>query len=154
MTAHVVIDGIQRRLPIVRIDGKDYFIMGGTYQVLPNEREVNEQYDTGGGIDVQVRQTDKWRWVFTLLVPYNSYCVETIRDNDNGALDIGYAADLRASSYKTAPDDLLGFYDITAFEDFTGSYTHLVYLQTEWWSPDKDDPGKWQVPVKLWGYEA
>lgn len=149
MTVNITINGIQRRLPIIRLDGRDYFIMGGTYQRLYHEKIINERYTSTGAIKRQIVNTRKIRWRMTLMVP-TSYTQVTVT---GGTFNVGDIDTLHASANKMPPNDLLAYYDITAYQNFAGSYTHYVYLKLDWEQPNANDPGVWQVPIELWGYE-
>lgn len=142
--------GEQNKLPAVKLDDKIYFIQRDTYSKVHNEAEITERYTPSGEIDRQKNQTNKHRWNFTLFVP-TSYALLDV--TGAASADIGMLDDLHASAYKVAPSDLLEFWDITCYEDFTGSYTNLVYMSLEPEAPSGNDPSRWQVPVKLWGYD-
>jgi hypothetical protein len=146
----VEISGQQNALPTVKLDGKKYFVMSDTYSRQYNEAIVTEKYTPSGGIDRQKVQTNKHRWEMTFLVP-TSYAAVSV----NGALDadVGLLTDLHASAYKVAPDDLLWFYDIELYESFVAP-SHYVYLALDRETPMGNDPSRWQVPVRLWGYNA
>ena len=150
----VSIYGIQRRLPIVRLDGKDYFIMSGTYQRLHGEKLIDEKYGRGGGIVRQKTATYKHRWQMTLMVPLSVSYVSYQHPDPGKVFDFGDLATLRASDDKLYPVDGLEYYDVDRLEDFTGSYQHYVYLTKDWETPNADDVGIWQVPITLWGRDA
>jgi len=145
---NISINGIRQRLPIVRIDGKDYFLMGGTYSRLDNEKIITERYTPGGEADRQILVTGKSRWKFTIMAPFSASYVTY----DIGGFAFGDLASLHTSAEKVPPNDLLDYYDISALENFGGSRTQQVYMKIEWEVPDRDDPGIWQVPTELWGY--
>jgi hypothetical protein len=146
----------EKRLPIIRLDGKDYFLLGGTYQRLHNEKIINERYAIDGEFDRQMKNTGKKRWKFTVLVPasisYLSY--DILSDPSIAAFDFGDLATLHTSADKVYPYDGLYYYDIDRFENFTGTYSHYVYMKIDWETPNNNDPGQWQIPVELWGRDA
>jgi len=152
----VSIDGLQKRLPIVRIDGKDYFLLGGTYQRLHNEKIISERYTTGGDFDRQAVNTEKKRWKFTIVAPlsatYVSYDMSYMPSWKE--FDFGDLVTLHTSADKVYPYDGLEYYDIDRLEDFRGTYGSYVYMKLDWEAPMNNDPGIWQVPVELWGRDS
>lgn len=147
--ALITIHGVQFRLPIVRLDGKDYFILGGSYQRLHHEKEVQERYTNAGEADRQVVSTDWLRWQMTLVIPFDSSYASA--SDGYGGMTFGGLDDLHTTMDKAYPHDGLQFYDISALENFGGTYTHYVYAKAEWETPHNNDPGIWQLPIELWG---
>jgi len=146
---NINLNGIQQSLPIVRIDGRDYFLMGGTYQRLDNEKIITERYTPAGAIDRQILVTGKARWKFTIMAPLSASYITY----SGGNYIFGDLASLHTSADKVPPNDALAYYDISALGNFGGTYTHYAYLKIDWETPNNDDPGIWQVPTELWGYE-
>jgi hypothetical protein len=143
-------------LPIVRIDGRDYFILSGTYQRLYNEKIISERYASDGDFDRQVLNTEKTRWKFTILTPFHTSYMSYSVEWEDGFTDFSFGdlGTLHASADKVYPQDGLYFFDIDRFENFYGTYSHYVYLKLDWEAPQNNDPGVWQVPVELWGRDA
>jgi len=152
--AQITINGIQQSIPIVRLDGKDYFVLGGTYQRLRNEKIITDQYTKDGEIDRQKTNTNKTRWKFTLTIPASASYVSSKNLGAGESFDFGDMGTILASSDKVYPYDGLYFYDITANGLFGGTYTSYVYMLMDWESPNNNDPGIWQVPVELWGRDV
>jgi hypothetical protein len=141
------VDGIERRIPIIRLDGRDYFVLGGTYQRLHNERIIKEQYTPAGEGDRQVKATSWKRWKMTLIVPQS-----TSQINSSGSgFTFGDINSIHNTLKKQYPDNGLEYYDISALENFGGTYTHYVYAKNDWETPHNNDPGIWEVPVQIWG---
>jgi len=143
--AQLQIVGIQYSMPIIRIDGKDYFIMGGTYQRLYYEQTITERYTNEAVLERQFANTYYSRWKMTLLVPTEKAEI-TILGGES--LDIGLLDDLHQSAESS---DMVEFYDIDCWEQFSPSYIHYVYLNLDWEQPAFNDVSLWQVPVELWG---
>ena len=150
----VILNGIQKRLPIVRLDGKDYFLLSGSYQRLHNEKIINERYTEDGSIDRQARATYKHRWQFTVVAPSSVSYITYQHPDPSKSFDFGTLGTIHATMDKLYPEDGLEYYDIDVLEDFSGTYTHYVYAAKEWEAPHGDDPGLWQVPITLWGSDA
>lgn len=141
-------------IPPIKLDGKVYVVLQGTYQRLLNEKQITARYTSSGGIDLQKQNTGKHRWMMTLIVPVStSYLVLT--HSPISASDFGTLADLQASDDKVAPSSQLQLYDIENDWDFSGSYNYLVYIdKMENAQPYQNDIYKWQVPISLWGEDA
>lgn len=145
--------GIHRN-PVIRLDGKDYFILGGTYQKLHNEKIRTDRYTKDGEIDRQEVVTNKNRWKFTIVVPASTSYMHYAEGFDGSGYDFGVVADLRASAAKVWPYNGLYYYDITANEDFSSTYTSYVHMSTDWESLYNNDPFVYQIPVELWGRDV
>ena len=145
------IQSLTFKLPVIRLDGKDYFITGGTYQKLHNERIITEEYTAAGEISRSVVLTGKHRWQMTLHVPASYTQVGLPADMQS--LQVGDRTYLHATLAKEPPSDLLEFYDVVCNGNFSGTYTHLVYLSADWEAPHNDDIGEWVIPISLWGYD-
>lgn len=153
----VSINGTGRKsLPIVRIDGRDYFLLGGTYQRLHNEKIISERYAIDGGFDRQIMNTGKHRWKFTVLTISSIGTMTYMSSYDPSWMQFSFGDldSLRASADKVYPSDGLEYYDVDCLENFTGTYSHYVYMKVDWESPHNNDVGIWQVPVELWGRDS
>jgi len=148
MGVTVTIQGEQRRIPVVQLDGKIYFILGGTYNFLHDEKRIQENYLASGEVDRQIQNTGKTRHKFNIIAPSTADLV----DVQGASWDVGTRDDLHTSADKVPPYDWLEFYDISADQDFSGTYTHYVVMKIDWEVPYNNDPGIWQIPVELWGY--
>lgn len=149
----VALTGDEKRLPIIRIDGRDYFITGGSYTKLHNEKAfLTEEYTAGGNISRSFVQTYSHRWNMTLRVPLVHTQVQI--PSDMSWLLPGDRSYLHASNAKCPPSDLLEYYDVTCQENFSGSESHLVYINLGQEAPHNDDVTIWDIPVTLWGYDA
>lgn len=141
-----------RGLPPIKLDGKVYFLQTGTYSVKYSEKLIEEAYAADTDMDRQMRNTDKHRWSFTILVPINTNLLDI--NGDLSPSDCGTRTDLHTSADKEPPSDLLDFYDISTNWDFSGAKTHQVYLTLGDEAPHNDDIGKWTIVVTLWGKDA
>lgn len=152
--AQIYINGVRKNLPLIRLDGKDYIILSGSYQRLRNEKLITDRYTKDGEIDRQKKNTGKHRWKMTLVIPASSSYL-TLRNLQPGeSFDFGDMSTILASDDKVYPQDGLEFYDVSANGMFGGSYTHYVYMNMDWESPYGDDPGIFSVPLELWGRDA
>ena len=70
----------------------------------------------------------------------------------HGSLTVGDLDTLYASAEKQPPDDMLEYQDITELGTFGVLATHFVYLSLGDGVPDNNDPGRWQIPIELYGY--
>jgi len=141
-------------LPPVKLDGKVYAVLQGTYQRLLNEKQVVERYTANGNIDFQKQNTYKHRWQMTLMVPLSTSYIVIGNDCPIVEADFGTLADLQASDDKVAPSSQLQFYDIGNDWDFSGTYNYLVYVTKMDLTQPHMDLYKWQVPISLWGEDA
>ncbi len=140
-------------IPPIKLDGKVYIVMTGTYQRLKNEKIITARYTDSGGIDLQKVNTEKHRWKMTLLVPTSTSNV-TVSGAAFSSSDMGTVSDLQATFDKMSPDDLLAFYDIDREWVFAGEEPYSVYIDSmDKRPPNNDDIGTWQVPITLWGYD-
>lgn len=154
MTARISINGIRYSVPIVRLDGYDYFILGGTYQRLRHEKIINDRYSKDGEIDRQKKNTGKNRWRMTLVIPLSSSYVNLLSVDAGESFNFGNMSTILASDDKEYPYDGLYFYDVTSNGIFSGTYTSYVHMMMDWESLWNNDPGIFQVPVELWGRDV
>ncbi len=150
--AIILLDGIRRSLPIIRLDGKDYFLLGGTYSRLVNETQTTEMYTEAEEGDFQSVVTDWHRFQMTILAPLSASYISY--QASPGSFTFGDLGTLHTTLSKKYPEDGLEYYDVSALENFSGTYTHLVFATFDWEAPHNNDPGLWQVPIKLWGQET
>ncbi len=149
------VNGIERRIPMIRLDGRDYFILGGTYQRLHNERMVKEQYTPAGDGERQVQATEWKRWQMTLLVPLlTSQISYSAPSSQFDNFVFGDLDSIHATLAKEYPSNGLEYYDVHVLENFSSSYTHYVYASKEWETPHGNDPGLWEIPINLWGRDS
>lgn len=138
-------------IPPIKLDGKVYTLLQGTYQRMLNEKVTVERYTSKGTIDFQKQNTGRHRWQMTLVVPLSTSYITTGSDCPIPASDMGTLADLQATDDKVAPSSQLQFYDIENDWDFSGTYNYLVYMTKMENTQPYHDIYKWQVPISLWG---
>lgn len=142
-------------LPPVKLDGKVYLLLQGTYQRLMNEKQTTARFTSAGGIDFQKQNTYKHRWSFTIVAPRSTSYIVLGEDCPIDLADFGTLADLQASDDKVAPSSQLQFHDIETDWDFSGTYQYLVYIERmENTQPHQGNIYQWQVPITLWGEDA
>lgn len=146
----ITIDTTQRRLPLIKLDSNVYFVMSDTYQRLDSEKVIDEKYTLSLNIDRQVQNTGCHRWKMTLLVPLSTSNI-TYTSEYTG-YSFGNLDTLHTTADKVYPYDLIEYWDITKLEDFSGTYSHQVYVRLDWESPFNNDPKTYQIPLELWGY--
>lgn len=142
------INTVTLAVPPIKLDGKVYFVMDGTYSRTWSEKQIAEEYTTQGAIDRQMLDTGKYRFKMTLLVVTST---SNVVQTDGTLANLGSLTNLHTSAAKAAPSDMLDYYDISTNWDFTGDKTHEVYLKLGEETPHNNDIGTWQVPIELWG---